>query len=204
MTFTTIGSDSLLDALLPEFDATRIEHRVIDAPPGAVYSAAIGADLVDAMRRSTVVRGLFALRAAGERAVATVRRTPVVSPPELPTMRLGELTGHGDWVRLAANPPHEFAFGAIGRFWGGETTWTQIDSSAFASFDEAGYAKIVASLSLRSYGDRRTLLTYEARTQATDDVARQSFMRYWRFVSPGVGIVMRSALSLIADEAIES
>jgi hypothetical protein len=29
-------------------------------------------------------------------------------------------------------------------------------------------------------------------------------MRYWRFVSPGVGIVMRSALSLIADEAIES
>jgi hypothetical protein len=33
----------LLDGLMPEFDATRIEHRVIDGRPTAVYDAAIHA-----------------------------------------------------------------------------------------------------------------------------------------------------------------
>jgi hypothetical protein len=189
----------LLDGLMPEFDATRIEHRVIDGSPADVYEAAIHADFVDAMRRSRIVRGLFALRAAAERVVATARRSQVVSPPE-PTLRLAEMPEHGDWVRLGVDPPNEFAFGVVGRFWGGETTFEQIDSSAFTSFDSPGYAKIAASLSLRSYGDQRTLLSYEARTQATDETARRAFLRYWSLVSPGVGVVMRSLLALIAQE----
>jgi hypothetical protein len=189
----------LLDRLMPEFDATRIEHRVIDGSPDDVYHAAIHVDFVDAMRRSRIVRGLFALRAATERVLATARRSHVVSPPA-PTLRLAELPEHGDWVRLAMDPPNEFAFGVVGRFWGGETTFEQIDSSAFTSFDSPRYAKIAASLSLRSYGDQRTLLSYEARTQATDDAARRAFLRYWTLVSPGVGVVMRSLLALVAQE----
>ena len=88
----------------------------------------------------------------------------------------------------------------IGRFWGGETAWKEIDASAFTPFDSPGYAKIACILSLRPYGEPRTLLSYEARTLATDDSARRAFLRYWRLVSPGVGIVMRSALALIARE----
>jgi hypothetical protein len=190
----------LLDSLMPEFDATRIEHRVIDGPPADVYEAAVQADFLDAVRRSIMVRGLFALRATAERVAATARRSPVVSPPELPFLRLAEMPEHGDWVRLGADPPNEFAFGVIGRFWAGETAWAQIDASAFTSFDSPGYAKIAANLSLRSYGDRRTLLSYEARTQATDETARRAFLRYWKLVSPGIGVVMRSTLALIADE----
>ena len=56
-----------------------------------------------------------------------------------------------------------------------------------------------ARLPLRPYGDHRTLLTYEARTQATDDAARNAFLRYWRVVTPGVGIVMRAALALMRE-----
>jgi hypothetical protein len=56
-------------------------------------------------------------------------------------------------------------------------------------------------ISLRSYGRQRTLLSYEARTQATDEAARRAFLRYWSLVSPGVGVVMRSALAVIAQEA---
>jgi hypothetical protein len=189
----------LLDSLMPEFDATRIEHRVIYGSTADVYEAAIHADFVDAVRRSRIVRGLFALRGAAERVVAAARRSQVVSPPE-PTLRLAELPEDGDWVRLGADPPNEFAFGVVGRFWGGQTTFEQIDSSAFTSFDSPGYAKIAASLSLRSYGDQRTLLSYEARTQATDANARRAFLRYWTLVSPGVGVVMRSLLALIAQE----
>jgi hypothetical protein len=189
----------LLDGLMPEFDATRTEHRVIDGSPADVYEAVIHVDLVDAVRRSRIVSGLFALRAATERVVATARRSQVLRPPE-PTLRLAEIPEHGDWIRLGVDPPKEFAFGAVGRFWGGETTFEQIDSSAFTSFDSPGYAKIAASLSLRSYGDQRTLLSYEARTQATDDAARRAFLRYWTLVSPGVGVVMRSVLALVAQE----
>jgi hypothetical protein len=191
----------LLDSLMPEFDATRIEHRVIDAPPADVYEAAVHADFLDAVRRSMIVRGLFALRATAERVAATARRSPVVSPPEPPSLRLAEMPERGDWVRLGADPPNEVAFGVIGRFWAGETTWAQIDSSAFTSFASPGYAKIAANLSLRFYGDRRTLISYEARTQATDETARRAFLRYWKLVSPGIGVVMRSTLALIADES---
>jgi hypothetical protein len=189
----------LLDSLMPEFDATRIEHRVVEGNPASVYEAAIHCDFVDAMRRSRVVRGVFALRAAAERVVATARGSQVVRPPE-PTLRLAEMPQRGDWIRLGVDPPNEFAFGVVGRFWGGQTTFEQIDSSAFTSFDAPGYAKIAASLSLRSYGDQRTLLSYEARTQATDANARRAFLRYWTVVSPGVGVVMRSLLALIAEE----
>jgi hypothetical protein len=194
----------LLDSLMPEFDATRIEHRVIDAHPADVYEVAIHVDFLDAMRRSPIVRGLFALRAAAERVAATVRRSQMVSPPEPAALRLVEMPEHGDWVRLGAEPPDEFAFGVIGRFWAGATAFEQIYSSAFRSFDRPGYAKIAASLSLRPYGDQRTLLSYEARTQATDETARRAFLRYWTLVSPGVGIVMRSLLALIAQEARHS
>jgi hypothetical protein len=194
----------LLDGLMPEFDATRIEHRVIDGRPADGYEAAIHADFLDAMRRSRMVRSLFAMRAAAERLAVTVRRSELVSPPEPFVMRLAEMPEHGDWVRLGADPPNEFAFGVIGRFWGGATTFEQIDASAFTSFDNPGYAKIAASLSLRSYGDRRTLLSYEARTLATDETARRAFLRYWTVVSPGAGMVMRSLLAVIAHEALRS
>jgi hypothetical protein len=186
---------------MPDYDASRIEHRVIDGPTAVVFEATLHADFLDAVRRSRTVRGLFALRAAGERMAAAARRSPLVNPPEPAALRLADLPEHGEWVRLGKDPPNEFAFGVIGRFWGGTTTWKQIDSSAFTSFESPGYAKIVADLSLRPYGRHRTLLSYEARTQATDEAARRAFLRYWTLVSPGVGVVMRSALAVIAQEA---
>jgi hypothetical protein len=198
------GSNSmLLDAFMPDFDTTRIEQRVIDARPAAVYDAAIHADLVDAMRRSRIVRGLFTVRATAERLAAIARRRRGATP-DMPVMRLAEMPNAGDWVRLGECAPNEFAFGAIGRFWGGETVWEEIESSEFTSFNEPGYAKIAANLSLRPYGDDRTLLSYEARTQATDAVARRAFRRYWTFASPGAGIVMRAALDVIADDVLDA
>jgi hypothetical protein len=75
----TVGSYSmLLDSLMPEFDATRIEHRVIDGRPADVYEVAIHVDSLDAMRRSPIVRGLFALRAAA----ASGRDRPAISGGE--------------------------------------------------------------------------------------------------------------------------
>jgi hypothetical protein len=47
----------LLDSLMPEFDASRIEHRVIDGQPADVCETAVYGEFVDAMRRSRIVRG---------------------------------------------------------------------------------------------------------------------------------------------------
>ncbi len=194
----------LLDAFLPDFHATRIEHLVAQAPPAAVFAAATHVDFLDVARRHGVVRGLFALRSAAERVAATVRRTPIPDPPDLPALRLADLPRHGDWVRLAEEAPSEIVFGVVGRFWSGETSWVEIDADAFTAFDAPGYAKIAANLSLRPYGAEHTLISYEARTCATDDAARREFLRYWTVVSPGVGIVMRATLALIAEASAAS
>ena len=191
----------LLDDLMPDFDATRVEHRVIDAPLPAVYDAALHVDLLDLARDNPLVRGIFALRTGGERLVAAVRGGAPEPAPAPETLRLADLTDHGDWVLLGSDPPHEIAFGAVGRFWAGETSWEQLGAADFASFDRPGFARIAANISLRPYGATRTLASYECRTQATDDAARHAFLRYWTIVAPGVGVVLRSTLKLIDREA---
>jgi hypothetical protein len=192
----------LLDRLLPEYDATRIEHRVVAGSQAEVYAVALRVDFLDAVRRNPGVRALFAVRAGAERVVSAVRPAgvAVAAPPEPDALRLADLPEHGDWVRLGEDPPTEIAFGVIGRFWAGATVWEQIDASDFASFDRPGYAKIGANLSFRPYGERQTLVSYEARTQATDASSRRAFLRYWRVSSPFVGVVMRSTLAVIAED----
>jgi hypothetical protein len=185
-----------LDKHMPNWDATRIERRVIDATPENVYDAALNTDFVDAVRRSRGVQVLFAMRAAAERVLTAVRRRPPVRAAAA-TLRVGALPLRGEWVTLGQDWPHEIAFGAIGRFWAGETKWLISDASVFGSFQQPGFAKIACHFAFRRLGDGRTLVTYEARTKATDATSRRAFLRYWRLVSPFVGLVMRSMLATI-------
>lgn len=189
---------TLLDRLVPRCDATRVEHRVIHAPPSAVYDAVLEADFLDAVRRSAPVRLLFGLRASLERVVAALRGRRPAAPPPPATLRLIDLTTTGEWVLLGEDPPTEIAFGVIGRFWSGETRWERTTDVGFAAFNTRGFAKIGCNFVLRPAGEGSTLLTYEARTVATDPASRRAFLRYWRVVSPFVGIVMRAQLGVIA------
>jgi len=110
---------------------------------------------------------------------------------------LRDLESRGEWVQLEADPPHEVAFGAVGRFWAGETVWEQIDADEFASVGGSGMAKIACSFSLRLCEERRTLVTYESRTLATDPSARREVLHYWRALSPFIGFVLRAQLRTI-------
>jgi hypothetical protein len=193
---------SVLNDLMPTWDASRVERRVIDAPITSVFVASVTTDFLDAARTNAAVKALFAIRSATERLASAIRRRPFQEPPEPAALRLGNLPSHGDWVRLGAQPPLEIAFGVIGRFWAGETRWLEIDSGAFGAFALPGFARIGCHLLLTPLADGRTLLTYEARTSATDDASRRAFLRYWSFVSPFVGVVMRSTLAVIGRNAI--
>jgi hypothetical protein len=190
----------LLDDIMPVWDATRIEHRVIPGSRAAVYDTALAVDLLDVPRRNAAVRTLFAARAGAERVVQTARgnrHAPDRPPP--PSMRLGELPESGEWLRLGARPGEEFAFGALGRFWAGRTEWQVVTAPQFVEFSSPGFAKIAANLSFRDYGATQTLVSYEARTAATDAESRAQFLRYWHVVGPFVGVVMRGTLRLVAE-----
>jgi hypothetical protein len=192
----------IIDELMPCFDATRVDHLIVDAPLERAYDAVLRADFNEALARSVPVRALVGVRTAIERAVAAVRGLDPPAPAEqLEPARLADMETHGMYVRLGEDPPGEIAFGMIGRFWGGETRWEEIDASEFAGFDRTGYARIACSISLRPYGETRSLLSYEARTQATDAESRRAFLRYWRVASPLAGVVLRAQLGVIADEA---
>jgi hypothetical protein len=190
----------LLDWLVPDFDATLAVHRVIDAEPVAVYRAVKAVDMLRIPQAYPAVRALFAARSAAERLVNALQGRPTPPLDADGPMRLGDLPAHGDWVKFSDDPPWELSFGVIGRFWGGETMWETIDAADFAAFERPGLAKIACSVSLRPYGSTRTLVSYEARTQALDRDSRAQFLRYWRLVRPGVAIVMRAFLAAVAKE----
>lgn len=192
---------TLLDWLMPTWDATRVEHRVIVAPLKRVYDAARAADMLDAVRQHWTVRALFAIRRAFERVVSALRRRPWVEPPPPRTLRVRDLPAHGEWVLLGEDPPREIAFGVIGRFWAGETKLETIDRTDFAAFSRPGLAKIGCRLLFHDLGDGGVLVSYEARTRAMDAASRRAFLRYWRLTSPFIGIVLRAFLAVIARGA---
>jgi hypothetical protein len=200
MTAATTSAPMMLDWLLPEFDATIVEHRVVEGDPDAVYGALATVDMVEIPNAYPAVRALFAARGAAELLLSALLGRPTPAHDEDEPLRLGDLPERGEWVKLAEDPPSELAFGVIGRFWGGETVWQTIDAHEFVGFDQPGFAKIACSVSLRPYGTARTLVSYEARTRALDSDSRAHFLRYWRVVRPGVAIVMRAFLHAVSKE----
>jgi hypothetical protein len=163
-----IGAAMLLDRLAPHYDATRREHLVVDGDVPTIYAAVLRADFLRSVTDNPAVRMLFAARSTAEHAAALATRRPFAEPPPPDTMRLADMPARGEWVRLGDTRPHEVAFGAVGRFWGGRTAWEEIDADDFATFERPGFAKVACNLSLRPYGSHRTLVSYEARTVATD------------------------------------
>jgi hypothetical protein len=189
----------LLDRLMPHYDATRVDHRVVDGSPDRVYQAALHADFAEAFTCNRAARALVAVRSVIERGIAALR--PGLAdrdPAPVSEMTLAGMDTRGQYVLLGEDPPREIAFGMIGRFWAGQTHWEEFDVSEFEGFTRPGLARIACSLSFRPYGARRTLVSYETRTQATDERARRAFLRYWRVAGPLAGVVLRAQLEVIA------
>lgn len=193
----------LLDHLVPVWDAQRVERRVISVPLVTAYDAALETDFLDAVRQSRIVRALFAMRSAWERTVAFIQRRPFNEPPAPAALRLADLPTSGEWVRLDAERPSEFAFGVTGRFWAGETKWLETDRTRFRHLETPGLARIGCHLQFRAITDDRTEVEYMTRTRTTDPASRESFLKYWMVVSPFVGFVMRATLRAIERDALK-
>lgn len=195
----------LIDRALSHFDFTRVEHEVVEGDPETTYAAVRRLDFMKVhsplMDAATWVRGV-----PDKVARATGRRTE--PPQELPSLTFdGMLVGEGalpGWMSLGEDQPREIAFGAIGKFWQLDISWLEpmpATPEEFTAFDDPGWGKIAANLSVRSYGEGRSLLSYEARTAMTDAASRTKFARYWTIVNPFVGVIMRATLHTVKADA---
>ncbi len=208
---TSIGPPTrAIDEFMPAYDFVRVEQRVIEAPADAVYK--VMRDLDCLMIHSPVTDLAVFVRHLPNRLSRSDGETISRTPP-MPRFRLSALFDErtpeaaraiGAWVGIADYPGRALVFGAIGTPWQARVDWKVIEPSEVATFDQPGWAKIVASLSVQELGPRLSLLTYEARSSATDPDSRERFRRYWFAISPFVAAIMRSMLRTIDEQMDES
>lgn len=188
-----VSVDSLIiDRCLPDFDARLVEHRLVDAELGAAWDGLCDLDLMQV--HTPLLDAAFWVRGLPAR----IRRVHVPAPA---TLRLGDADQGSPlpgWLSLGVMPRHEIALGAVGRFWTPSIEWHDVSAAEFPTFAEPGWGKIVASFSLRGYGERRTLATYECRTAVPDVTSRKAFLRYWTLIRPFVGHIMRATLHTLS------
>lgn len=193
---TNFDTDALLiDSEMSTYDTVIAEHILVAADPATTFAAARELDLLTVhsplLDLSMWLRGLPA-RLAGKAA------------PRTPTLVIGEGIGLPGWTLLGQRPNREITFGAVGKFWEPTIEWRDVPAGDFREFDEPGWGKIAASLSVVPYGASATLLTYECRTVTTDPDSRVRFLRYWWLVRPFVGHILRATLRQISANATSS
>ncbi len=200
----TLGSsDSLLDALMPIYDHTRVEHRIVTGSAPVVYRAARELDFLTV--RSPLTDAAMFVRMLPSR-IATRLGRQAIETEEPDTMRLGDMFdapdgGGPEFFGLAETAGRELVAGGIGQFWKQVIEWQPVDAATFSEFATPGFGKITLGIRVDPVGSGRSCITYEARTQLTDDESRAKFGRYWKLVSPFAGHIMRAALKTI-DETV--
>ncbi len=185
----------ILDDVMPHPEHALVAHTVVEANIEATWRAVREANLL----ADRSVRWLFAARDLPNLAWNRLRGRPTAFVP--PSITVGEIAQLEGWTILGEEPEREFVFGSVGKFWQRDFGWADVPPEDFAAFDEPGFAKTTAGLSLRPYGSGRTLLSYESRTATTSDDARRRFGRYWFVLRPFIGLVMRRALTAIRRHA---
>jgi hypothetical protein len=156
----------LADDFLPVFDVSDEVAVVVEADPGATWSALIDADLIEVGRRRPLVGVLGALRALPEIASDLLHGERPPSAPQRLTLRdTTQLPASaGGWILLGERDGEELALGLVGKFWRPVIEWAHVRAEEFAGFAEPGYAKTVYALGVRPLDSRRTLLWAVMRT----------------------------------------
>ena len=182
-----IAERSLLDEVLPRFDASEVHSIWIAAQPNVVF-AAVKQVTVREVRLLTPLEALRGLPSLLTRRPAF---RPARSAPVLDAFTVGV-------VPLGERPGAEIAAGAVGRFWrlaGNEPAAVRTRED-FLSFTDPGYAKAVIAFLVRPERGGSRLIT-ETRVAGTSPEATQAMLRYWRVIRLGSGAIRRSWLAAI-------
>jgi len=181
--------DPLLDRHMPAYEVRERHETRVEAPADVTWASMHDLDL----RRSGLVRAIFAGRELLMRARPAARREPLRGFME-EVLALG-------WRVLAEEPGREIVVGAVTRPWLANPEFRGLTPEEFAAFNEPGYAQIAWTLAVEPAGEHASLFRTETRVRTTDGNARERFRRYWAVVSPGVLLIRRESLRLVRREA---
>jgi hypothetical protein len=188
---------SLVDEWMPEADAWSRHATTIAAPPARVWEALLK---VEFGRHPLVallmgIRALPALLTRPRTTWARLRRRSEAS-----ALPLGTLLRQ-DFALLAERPLLDMVLGVTGRFWLPSGELSPTDPATFRDPVPPGHARAVWSFHLEPLADGRTRLVTETRVRCADPATRRSFLRYWRLIAPGSGLIRRAILSMIRRRA---
>jgi hypothetical protein len=187
-------ASTVLDRLLPSFQASERHATTIAATPDQVW-AALSQVTMGELR---LFRLLMGVRVLPGRLVRSPRAR---FDPEEPL--LGWAVRFGFTI-LGEDTPRELVFGAIGQPWrlGGGRSAAVADGDDFAAFDQPGYAKMAANFRLAPIAGGSTVpLSTETRVACTDPASARRFARYWWLIRPASGAIRRSWLAAIKRRA---
>ncbi|MGZ7081238.1 MAG: hypothetical protein ACXVJT_17625, partial [Thermoanaerobaculia bacterium] len=71
----------------------------------------------------------------------------------------------------------------------------------FATFSEAGWAKIVWNFRVDALSVSTSVVRTQTRVTTTDAESRRRFRRYWALASPGIIFIRLFALRIVKSEA---
>lgn len=187
----------LLDCYLPQYDVTETHAIVVAADTDLTWQAARRCDL----SQSAVIRGLLELRSLPNR-LQRVFKGQLVEAAR-PPLNLDDMERAG-FLLLGERPGDEIVFGSIVQPWKAVTDdgpAPQVGADQFATFDTPGYVKVAFNIRVKPYGSRRSLITTETRTAATDPASLRRFSRYWLLVGPSSALIRRLALHIVKSDA---
>lgn len=180
----------LLDDIAPVYDVCSRHAIWVGAHPSDVYQVARNADLGGPL----LVRGLMWMRAvpAGVAALVKGHRRA--------TQTNERSVGRLPFTLVDEAPGQEFVLGIMGRFWtltGGVIATTP---EQFRRPPPAGLALGVWNFQVTPSA-AGTLLSTETRVRCGDPATLRQFVRYWRIIRFGSGLIRRSMLQDIRRKA---
>lgn len=179
-----------LDAFLPEYDFEESHELRVPASPGRVMDAVREVSF----RELGVMKTLGRIRNA---AMGRFTADPPVSP--LPILTLIETSATGFFP--LEHTDREFIFGMAGQPWNNAARPVRLTAESFPSWMPPDQVKIVANLKVEDAGGGWSRLITETRIKATDDRARRTMARYWRFIYPGSAMIRQSLLEAVRARA---
>lgn len=185
-------SHTLLDELIPTYDAASRHAIRVAASPARVYDAARGSDL----GRPWLVQLLMGLRVGPARVAAALRGRPLPEAARGAHPSVGPVA----FTIVAEVPGEEFVLGIMGRFWTISGGLVKADPSRLREPPPPGLAQGFWSFRVEPSGSG-TALSTETRVRCGDSDTRRRFGRYWRIIGPGSALIRHSLLRQIRRRA---
>jgi hypothetical protein len=169
----------LLERFIPNADIVESHHIVVDVTPEVTWAALKSVNF--AKIGSPLARALLAIRVL---LVRSARRRLGLRPLSVPVrLTLDNLEEFGQ-MKLAERQGVEIVIGALGRPGDVESLFERRTPAEFVAFECPGYVKGGGSFLVEPYGEKRTLLSYEARLRATDTRTRRQLMLWTTLFAP--------------------